>query len=169
MARGDAIISHCGRHRYLLTREWAPGPTATFIMLNPSTADASEDDPTIRRCVGFAKREGYGRLAVVNLYSMRATDPAEVRRAMWPNGPDAAQHLAAALSAADGPVICAWGADPVAIGRRDLVLGMVRDAGKTPMCLGMSKHGAPRHPLYLPGDTPLVEFIDPPRDFRRRA
>jgi hypothetical protein len=157
-ANGDAIISHCGRHRYLLTREWASGPTATFIMLNPSTADASNDDPTIRRCIGFAKREGCGRLAVVNLYSMRATDPRDVSRAMWPNGPDAIQHLGDALDAADGPVICAWGADPVAIGRRDLVLGMIRDAGKRPMCLGMSKGGSPRHPLYLRSDAPLVPF-----------
>ena len=80
--RREAEISPCGLHRYRLTREWAPTlPTIAFVMLNPSTADGEIDDPTIRRCIGFARDLGYGRLHVVNLFTYRATDPREV----WPS------------------------------------------------------------------------------------
>src|SRR3954454_15761859 len=85
----NAVISACGRYRYLLSRQVGPGlRTATFIMLNPSTADATNDDPTIRRCIGFARQWGCGRLAVLNLFAVRATDPAEMKRADDPVGPE---------------------------------------------------------------------------------
>lgn len=71
----SATISECGRYRYRLTRRFADGPCATFVMLNPSTADETIDDPTIRRCRNFAIREGCGGLVVVNLFAYRATDP----------------------------------------------------------------------------------------------
>lgn len=160
IARG-AILSDCGRYRYLLTRRWAQGPAATFVMLNPSTADALTDDPTIRRCIGFARREGCGALAVINLYSLRATDPAVLARDPYPHGPRSATHAAEALRAADGPVICAWGADPMASGERLGMLDLIRAAGHRPMCLGMTKGGHPRHPLYLPADMPLVPYGEP--------
>lgn len=152
----DAILSECGRHRYLLTRRWTEGPTATFIMLNPSTADALVDDPTIRRCIGFARREGCGGLAVANLYSLRATDPDDlVRVANDRNGPKAAHYLSAAIRGADGPVIYAWGSHPLAHGYG---IFLRETFGGRPMCLGMTKGGAPRHPLYLRADAPLVPF-----------
>lgn len=78
--QGDAVFSGCGRYRYRLTRELGGKLTLTVVMLNPSTADGSKDDPTIRRCKGFAKDWGYGRLVIVNLYAFRATDPREMWR-----------------------------------------------------------------------------------------
>src|SRR5689334_20041621 len=71
----SAVLSPCGLYRYRLTRRWGDGPALLFVMLNPSTADATEDDPTIRRCTGFAKREGMPAIEVVNLFAWRATDP----------------------------------------------------------------------------------------------
>lgn len=93
--QGDAVFSGCGRYRYRLTRELGGKLTLTVVMLNPSTADGSKDDPTIRRCKGFAKDWGYGRLVIVNLYAFRATDP----RHMWAQadrtavGPRALEHI----------------------------------------------------------------------------
>jgi hypothetical protein len=154
-----AVISQCGTYRYRLWRQWADGPTCVFVMLNPSTADAEIDDPTIRRCIGFAKREGCGRLDVVNLYSLRATDPTELGRHPYPNGPDAARHNAETLVAANGPVICGWGADPAARSQSGYMLDLIAAAGKTPMCLGQTKTGAPKHPLYLKGTATLSALL----------
>ena len=78
--QGDAVFSGCGRYRYRLTRELGGKLTLTVVMLNPSTADGSADDPTIRRCKGFAKDWGYGRLVIVNLYAFRATNPKDMWR-----------------------------------------------------------------------------------------
>jgi hypothetical protein len=92
MSQGDlfgdrgATLSDCGRYRYRLWRRWADGPTVLFVMLNPSTADADVDDPTIRRCIGFARSWGAGALEVVNLYAWRATQPAELKAAVGPVG-----------------------------------------------------------------------------------
>ena len=158
-----ALISPCGSYRYTLSRRWADGPTCVFVMLNPSTADAEKDDPTIRRCISFAKREGCGALVVVNLYSLRATDPTVLARHPYPHGPEAPRHVAAALLTADGPVICGWGADGMAISEARSMLDLILAAGKTPMCLGITKDGRPRHPLYLRADTPLVTFAPEPR------
>ena len=107
----NAVISACGRYRYLLTRQVGPGPrTATFIMLNPSTADATNDDPTIRRCIGFARQWGCGRLAVLNLFAFRATEPADLKRAEEPVGPEnRAWFERTLLGTPDGPVVCGWG------------------------------------------------------------
>lgn len=157
LTTSGAEISDCGTYRYSLWRAWAPLlPTCVFAMLNPSTADATEDDPTIRRCIGFARREGCGRLVVVNLYSLRSTDPRVLGRHPYPNGPYAARIIAETLSAADGPVICAWGSDPAARDQAGFMLDLIRAYGKVPMCLGQNKDGQPKHPLYLRVDAPLV-------------
>ncbi len=85
----NAVISECGRYRYVLTRQVGPGTrTATFILLNPSTADANNDDPTIRRCIGFARQWGCGKLTVLNLFAVRATDPQWMKAASDPVGPE---------------------------------------------------------------------------------
>src|SRR3954453_788312 len=107
----NAVISACGRYRYLLTRQVGPGTrTAVFIMLNPSTADATDDDPTIRRCIGFARQWGCGRLAVLNLFALRATDPAWMKQADNPVGPENRDWFDRTFPAShDGPVVCAWG------------------------------------------------------------
>jgi hypothetical protein len=109
---GWADLSPCGTYRYLLGRRVGEGDrTALFMMLNPSTADATEDDPTIRRCTGFARREGCGVLEVVNLFAYRATDPAELRTAPDPVGPANDHHIKAALGRV-ALVVVAWGALP---------------------------------------------------------
>ena len=91
--KSDAVISDCGKYRYRLTRKWGYGRPCGFIMLNPSTADALHDDPTIRRCVGFAKAWGCGALIVVNLFAVRATSPREMMRADDPVGPENKEHV----------------------------------------------------------------------------
>lgn len=158
-----ALFSDCGQYRYSLTRRWAEGPAMCFILLNPSTADCTSDDPTIRRCVAFSKREGAGALEVVNLFAFRATDPAELWQTVKP---ELAEQDAKAISAALGraaKVVVAWGAsirsgrwigDPVA----DEVLELIAGAGLTPYCLGTTKEGHPRHPLYCKRGEALVPF-----------
>jgi len=149
-----AIISPCGTYRHTLKRRWAAGPTCGFIMLNPSTADAEHDDPTLRRCISFAKREGCGGLIVTNLYQLRATDPAELRRHPDPIGPSADEYLLLAAAAADGPLIAGWGTKGG--DRGEHVAAMFSGVL---WCLGRSKAGHPIHPLYRPADAPLVPLF----------
>lgn len=120
-------------------------------MLNPSTADALQDDPTIRRCIGFAVREGCGGLKVVNLFAFRATSPEDMMMAADPHGPRNAEYLHDALSG-DGPIaIAGWGAHPMA---KEVGKALARRYSLN--CLGVTKEGAPRHPLYIKRDAPLV-------------
>lgn len=150
-----AEISPCGLYRYSLTRRWRPGPTCTFIMLNPSTADAWQDDPTIRRCRSFAEREGCGALAVANIFAFRATDPKHMKATADPIGPENDAHLIEMMVASDGPVIAAWGAHGSFLDRARAV----RLLTDVPLwCLGMTKERHPRHPLYVHGETPLEAF-----------
>lgn len=151
-----AKISDCGQYRYALTRYWGDGPMAGFIMLNPSTADATLDDPTIRRCIGFAKREGCGSLVVVNLYALRSTNPSALRGHLHPIGPEWRKHFDEAIAHVDGPLIAAWGADPSVAAQRFTVQQVLRKAGRAAVCLGKNKDGSPKHPLYVRGDAPLV-------------
>ena len=164
---GDANISPDGQYRWSLHREWrvATAPRwITFVMLNPSTADANIDDPTIRRCIGFAKAFGGTGLAVVNLYAFRATKPADLWRCHDPVGPENDGHLAmffAMASRYDFPIIAAWGAHA----RPDRVAQVLALPGADRLtALGVTKDGAPRHPLYLRGDA-LPEPWPPARVF----
>ncbi|PWU30679.1 hypothetical protein DK254_00030 [Pseudomonas sp. RW407] len=156
----DAIISDCGLYRYLLTRETglllAEKPGALFVMLNPSTADATLDDPTIRRCIGFATAWDCAGLAVANLYAYRATDPRELWRCADPVGPENDRHLAA-LAAEYGDIVCAWGshARPERVAA---VVNLLQAAGARLWCLGANQDGSPKHPLYIKRDQPLVEW-----------
>lgn len=157
-----ATISKCGRYRYWLERKWGPGHPQVFIMLNPSTADAKEDDPTIRRCMGFARREGAGGLIVVNLFGLRATNPQELDDVRDPVGPDNGTNIGLALigaAATRRPVICAWGANKNASKQADTIHRRADDIGAELKCLGMTKSGAPKHPLYLSSNAPLVAYI----------
>lgn len=149
-----ATISDCGRYRYRLERRWADAPPLTFVMLNPSTADADVDDPTIRRCMGFARREGAGGIVVVNLWALRATNPKELRTAADPYGANWA-FLREAIEA-PGRKVAAWGAwaGPNNSSLSYLVADVYR-AQRQLMCLGKTKAGAPRHPLYVRADVPL--------------
>lgn len=148
-----ATISACGRYRYDLTRRWADGDDwAVWVMLNPSTADAEVDDPTIRRCIAFTKREGFGGMAVVNLYAYRATDPRELTKAddagIDPFGPFNLEYLIRWSDRATLQ-IAAWGIHGSGHGNP------LRFRSKRFHCLGKTKDGCPRHPLYVRADQPL--------------
>lgn len=157
--RKHARISQDGQYRYSLHREWRQGNErpywVTFVMLNPSTADANNDDSTIRRCIGFAKALGATGLAVVNLYAFRATQPADLWTADDPVGPENDAELETFLKMAAGhhfPVIAAWGANA----KPDRVARLLQMRGSDRLqALGVTKDGAPRHPLYLPASAEM--------------
>lgn len=164
--RREAVLSRCDKYRYHLLREWdATLPRALFVMLNPSTADALLDDPTIRRCLGFARSWGKGGIEVVNLFPLRATDP----EALWDhlscfedvvNG-DHIRGIANRIAKTPGGVIvAAWGAHPRA--EHSIVQDFLRSVptGTRVMCLGKTRGGAPRHPLYLAANTALETFAE---------
>jgi hypothetical protein len=142
----DACISRCGTYRYALWRRWAAGPQVLFVMLNPSTADHRDDDPTIRRCIGFAARWGYGAVAVGNLFAFRTPSPQVLRRAPHPVG-RANDRWLQRLAAESSRVIAAWGNDGAFLGRD----AQVRDLLGPLYALALTQRGQPRHPLYLPG------------------
>lgn len=145
----SAVISPCESYRYHLTRAWSMGEgEVVFIMLNPSTADASLDDPTIRRCVGFGAAWGFRSLVVVNLFAWRATQPSELGRVHDPVGPLADAYLLAAAGHAQ-KIVCAWGNDGHLQGRGEAVCRLLKEAGHPLFHLGLTQSQAPRHPLYL--------------------
>ena len=165
-----AVLSPCGLYRYVLRRRIDPilwtfpsiegfrvdelRGVVTFIMLNPSTADANKDDNTVRKCISFARAAGAIAMEVVNLYAFRATNPKELNdchtHAFDPVGPRNDEYIRESVRAAD-TVICAWGTfdGPAKPARASAVLAILGECGKTPMCLGVSKFGDPLHPLYL--------------------
>jgi hypothetical protein len=153
---GTATFSRDGRYRFELTRRVEGGnreETMLFVMLNPSTADATNDDATIRRCVGFARREGLGLLKVVNLYALKATRPVHLWDVEDPIGPANDRYIAEAAKTAS-VVVAAWGVPPgPARGRAVQVAGMLDRYG--PLALGTTKGGHPRHPLYVRADAKL--------------
>ncbi len=123
-------------------------------MLNPSTADAEKDDPTIRRCIAFSKQWGCGSLYVGNLYAYRSTDPEALGRmgAMDARGPDNIEHLRA-MSDESSRLICAWGLP----GGKGWPMTL-KEIRRPAQCLGRTKHGAPRHPLYVKQTTELEAY-----------
>ncbi len=146
-----AYISDDGQYRYSLTREVAPGArygTCTFVMLNPSTADATQDDPTIRRCIGFACAWGFERLKVVNLYAYRATNPRDLWLADDPVGPEN-DHVLSLVFGGSDLLIAAWGCHAKTERVDEILAWPIRPR----LCLGLTKDGAPRHPLYLPASA----------------
>lgn len=154
----DAVISDCGKYRYLLRRTWDHDkPRALFIMLNPSTADAEIDDATIRSCIRLSKGIGYGSFEVVNLFGLRATDPKELTTAESPIGPNNERVVDAAVRRCD-VVICAWGAHPMAQRSANFLLGRIRAVRPAAYCFGKTKAGAPKHPLYIKSGTPLQVY-----------
>lgn len=158
-----AKLSEDGKFRYWLMRHWGPGKSRmTFVMLNPSTADTNADDPTIRKCVGFAQRHGYSGIEVVNLFAYRATDPKELKAAGWQTGGDVNRRMLTSVLVKSGMraehIVCAWGANarnrPEAQHFRDLA----RRLPVTLHALRTSADGTPHHPLMLPYDCKLEEF-----------
>ena len=153
MGDSKAAFSVCGRYRYSLMRVWdKTKPVWCFIMLNPSTAGAVENDPTVTRCIRRARAAGAGGLIVVNLYAWRATAPRELAASPDPVGMFADDFISAAVFFSSR-VVCAWGAYDRLNGRDREVLELVTLMGKTPLCLGLTKGGHPKHPLYLANDV----------------
>ena len=144
-SRSDARISQCGTYRYALWRRWAAGPQVLFVMLNPSTADQTRDDPTIRRCIGFAARWGFGALAVGNLFAYRTASPHALRRAQQPVG-RANDRWLRRLASESARVIAAWGNEGARLGRDAEVRALLGPL----YVLALTRRGQPRHPLYLP-------------------
>lgn len=144
-----ATFSPCGRYRYTLRRCWADGPLVAFIGLNPSTADATEDDPTIRRCVGFARSWGFGALVMLNLFAWRGADPDALLTVDDPIGPANDQVIAAVTEQASLTML-AWGAHRATRKRAAEVVRIVEPSFAQ---LGLTKDGHPRHPLYVKGDV----------------
>ena len=152
----SAVISDCGKYRYSLTRTWNDElPKVMFVMLNPSTADAMKDDPTIRRCVGFANSWGYGGIIVVNLFAFRATNPKELLSEEHPIGGDNLYYMRKAYDKVD-KVVCAWGNKPILRKwfqcksfNESVLVHFIKDKS---YYLELSKDGTPKHPLYLKKD-----------------
>jgi len=162
----DAKFSKCRLYRYALWRNWNElRPYAMFIGLNPSTADETEDDPTIRRCIGFAKDWDFGGLCMTNLFAYRATDPGEMMLFEDPVGPENDIWLKK-LSADAGIIIAAWGNDGSYLDRSKEIVMMLPNL----KCLKMNKSGEPAHPLYQPssatpigmGNNDLPQLTGPP-------
>ena len=140
-------------YRYRLTRTWDPDrPRVNFLMLNPSTADAFALDPTVRRCVGFARTWGYGSLEVTNIFAFRATDPTVLVAQPEPVGAGNDRAIKDAARMADR-VVAAWGVRGCHRDRDNEVEALLADIGVRPMTLRVTKQGHPAHPLYLAGDT----------------
>lgn len=181
LTRG-ATFSACGEYRYDLTRRLARGAdTVVFVMLNPSTADAFKEDPTVRRCVGFAHDWGYANLRVLNIFALRSTDPQGLRQCIDPVGPlndDYLRRYCAPKKA--NRVVVAWGTHGAYLERGARALAILRevrgDSGG--LCaLTWTKDQHPGHPLYAKGDLvpqpvrPLdgAQFkIPSPEEFARR-
>ena len=160
MSGGAALFSPDRAYRYLLRRRIGGGSRGRllFVMLNPSKADETHDDATIRRCIGFAKRWGYGEMEVANLFGLMATDARELLLCDDPVGAGNDAAIRAALARADR-VALAWGnhaAHPKHRARTSDVLRMARDACMPYRIGGLTKMGQPRHPLRLPYDTRLT-------------
>jgi len=150
-----AVISEDGLYRYFLSRRWHDsGKCIAFIGLNPSTADAIKDDPTIRRCIGFAKAWGGNTLLMVNLFGLRSTSPLALRSTADPIGPENDAWLDKVVSSAD-VVVAAWGNHGCLLGRSDDVR---RRFGGRLQVLAMTKAGMPKHPLYISASQGLVPF-----------
>jgi hypothetical protein len=143
--------------RYTLERVWWPTPNqhqVAFIGLNPSTADEQQDDPTVRRCIRYAKKWGYSGMVMLNIFAIRGTDPRILRSPRDIKGPLNDHHIARIIQRAETQlVIGCWGNWGELHGRGKDVIGLVKSARRQLYRLGpLTKLGHPRHPLYLKGD-----------------
>jgi hypothetical protein len=142
-----ACFDPTGTYRYSLWRSWAGGARLVFIMLNPSTADAHRNDPTIHRCIRLAQRWGYGSLEVVNLFAYRTPDPRNLKKIPDPIGPENDAYLCMAAARAER-VLLAWG-NWGSLHQRDCQVLNLLPPETDLCCLGVNRTGQPRHPLYV--------------------
>lgn len=157
----DAHISRDGKYRFCLSRRWGFGPLAHWCMLNPSTADHRKDDPTIRRVMAFSRAWGFDGCFVTNVFPLRATNPRVLLTHAEPDSVitqnEETIETAAFTAGKFGMMVCAWGAavsHPVLLDASLSALELIRKQTRS-MCLGVTRDGHPRHPLYVRGDTKL--------------
>ncbi len=150
----NATISDCRKYRYALSRTWNDKKnTVLFIALNPSAADEKNDDPTIRKCINYANKWGYGSLLVANLFAYRTTKPTKLRYVKNPVGNDNDQHIMD-LSKNAGLIVAAWGNEGSLFNRDKEIIRLIPNL----MCLKINKSGQPAHPLYQKNDIELIRF-----------
>jgi len=162
-----AIFDATGDYRYRLDRQWqAQGSTVAFVMLNPSRADATCDDPTLRACIQFAQRWCYSSLSVVNLFGYRTPQPALLKKAKDPIGDENDEYVLKAVSEATS-VVLAWGNEGGWMKRDRAILNLLTPYEPKISCLAINRSGHPRHPLYIKRDTvrqPFYLSLDTTRD-----
>lgn len=154
-----ATWSPCKRYRYTLRRTWSNTSASglrlvTWILLNPSTADETQDDPTIRRCKDYSKAWGFDGLIIVNAYALRSTDPKGLWKVEDPNGPENDAAILATCRETNN-VVCGWGAN-LRNDRRDALAKLLRAIDL--WALKVNANGSPAHPLYQRSDLPLQPF-----------
>lgn len=150
-----AVFSEDRKYRYTLVRQFSSGTgIANFILLNPSTADETRNDPTVRRCMGYAAAWGFATLIVTNIFALRSTDPKALYLATDPVGPDNDRWILEVAKQAS-LVVAGWGAHGILRHRSFDLRGMLKPFHVK--CLGKTKDGEPRHPLYLPSRAPLID------------
>ena len=149
---GNAGFSRCKGYRYWLQRRWDDGPEMVFVGLNPSTADAKSDDPTLRRIIGFCDNWGFSAVTVINLFAWRSQHPRDLRAVQDPVGPRN-NYWIKKLSRGTDPVVAAWGDGGVLHERNQYVLTRMTWL----YCLGVTQRGHPRHPLYAPATCRLIK------------
>lgn len=157
MVESGAVFSDCRTWRYSLWRKWAEGTTLAVIGLNPSTADETLNDRTVSRCIRFAKDWGHGSYVMLNLFGVRSPYPQVIKESPDPVGPDNDDAIVCHCSSAS-QVLFAWGACSYIGDRAEHVTRMLDGLGIKPYCLGVTKHGFPKHPLYIKADTKPVLF-----------
>lgn len=159
-----AMLDESRVYRYSLWRLWREDAClsgmAAFVGLNPSTADETKDDPTIRRCIGFAQSWGLAGLVMLNIFAIRATDPQEMKQARYPIG-ELNDEAIKRVADSCGLVVCCWGNNGDHLGRGAAVRGLLwRQCGCAVWHLGLTKKGHPRHPLYLRSSTERIRWTN---------
>ncbi len=155
----SAIFSRCNRYRYELQRCWSKRvskkATVTFIGLNPSTADATVDDPTIRKCIAYAHGWGYSRMIMVNLFAWKATDPASLHYSADPVGSLNDTYIKRAVNRSSVVIAC-WGEQGTLHNRAEELRSRYP---RRLRCLKVNRSGEPTHPLYLPAELKPVRLV----------
>lgn len=158
-----AILSKDRTHRYSLWRKWDENkPCILFIGLNPSRADETYNDPTIRRCINFAKAWGYGGMYFLNLYSYRTPEVKALKSYL--KSPEAYLHLETVCHLENtikfcDKVVCCWGSWDFISLAEEMIDTLIKIENKIPYCFGINNNGSPKHPLYLKSDTQLIPYI----------
>ena len=161
MFYSSASFSPCRQYRYSLTRLFVAGAKldrcVAFVGLNPSTADEQADDPTIRRCVRFAKSWNYQGMVMLNLFGWRSTDPSVLKSISDPVGPSNDAAILDIAAAVDRVVLC-WGNHGTLHDRGKLVRAMLGRVRTPKYAFKLTAAGEPIHPLYQRADTEILRL-----------